>query len=83
MTHQSTQCPRRQSRSCAESEADELPLLTVLDVARLLAVPKSTVYRLVRRRHLATVRLGRYFRFQRSAVRDCINQRRCDDDQQR
>lgn len=68
MPTKSSQC-----KSPALVEPDELPLLTATEVARLLAVPKSTVYRLVRRRQLATVRLGRYFRFQRAAVRNCIN----------
>jgi excisionase family DNA binding protein len=73
MMRMPTESPRCESRSVVEP--DELPLLTATEVARLLAVPKSTVYRLVRRRQLATVRLGRYFRFQRSAVRDCINKK--------
>lgn len=71
MMHMPTESPQCEPHTLVES--DELPLLTATEVARLLAVPKSTVYRLVRRRQLATVRLGRYFRFQRSAVRNCIN----------
>ncbi|KXK07108.1 MAG: Helix-turn-helix domain protein [Nitrospira sp. OLB3] len=68
-----TQCERDARGAEGNAPTEEPPLLTVADVAKLLAVPKSTVYRLVRRRQLETVRLGRYFRFQRSAVRDCIN----------
>lgn len=56
------------------SFTEDLSLLTVADVAALLAVPKSTVYRLVRRRQLEPVRLGRYFRFQRSAIRRLYQQ---------
>lgn len=83
MSRKSRQCEQRAEESVGGSRSSELPLLTVADVAELLNVPKSTVYRLVRRRELETIRLGRHFRFQRSALWECIKNRRCLNDQKR
>lgn len=41
------------------------PLLTAVEAARLLHVPRSTLYELVRSRHLPHVRVGRGLRFTR------------------
>lgn len=73
MSRKTKQAEQTAHDAQAHSLTEDLSLLTVADVAALLAVPKSTVYHLVRRRQLEPVRLGRYFRFQRSAVRACIN----------
>lgn len=83
MSRKSEQCEQCADEPVGGSRSLDLPLLTVVDVAELLNVPKSTVYRLVRRRELETIRLGRHFRFQRSALCACINNRRCLNDQKR
>ena len=46
------------------------PLLTADQVARLLAVPRSSVYEYARRRHgrLPSIVVGRHLRFYRSGV---------------
>ena len=46
------------------------PLLTADDIARLLAVPRSTVYEYARRLHnpLPSIALGRHRRFYRSEI---------------
>lgn len=46
------------------------PLLTARDVARLLAVPSSSVYEYARRLHdpLPSLQIGRHRRFYRSGV---------------
>jgi excisionase family DNA binding protein len=41
------------------------PLLTAEEAAQLLHVPRSTLYELVRSRHLPHVRVGRGLRFTR------------------
>ncbi len=43
----------------------EEPLLNADEAAQLLHVPRSTLYELVRSRHLPHVRLGRALRFTR------------------
>lgn len=60
-----------ETRSPCPPQADpieDLPLLTVPEVARLLAVPRSMVYGLVHAQRLPVVRVSRYFRFRRSMV---------------
>lgn len=42
------------------------PLLNADEAAKLLHVPRSTLYELVRSRHLPHVRVGRTLRFTRS-----------------
>ena len=42
------------------------PLLTAEEAAQLLHVPRSTLYELVRSRHLPHVRVGRGLRFTRN-----------------
>jgi excisionase family DNA binding protein len=44
------------------------PLLTAVEAAGLLRVPRSTLYELVRSRHLPHVRLGRSLRFTRAGL---------------
>jgi excisionase family DNA binding protein len=41
------------------------PLLTAKDAAKLLSVPRSTLYELVRSRGLPHIRVGRALRFTR------------------
>lgn len=47
-------------------------VLTVLEVARFLRVPKSTVYKLARLGHLPASRIGKHWRFLRRDVRDWL-----------
>ena len=54
-------------------------LLTVEDVAALLQVPKSWVYERTRRRgaqRLPFIRLGKYVRFEREAIRNFVARQR-------
>ena len=46
------------------------PLLAADDVARLLAVPRSSVYQYARRLQdpMPAIRIGRHLRFQRAAI---------------
>jgi excisionase family DNA binding protein len=61
-------------RSPAEREAPDdpaagvlsEPLLDAAEAARLLHVPRSTLYELVRSRHLPHIRVGRGLRFTRA-----------------
>jgi excisionase family DNA binding protein len=57
-----------------EGAADGLsePLLTAEEAARLLHVPRSTLYELVRSRHLPHVRVGRGLRFTRADLSQWI-----------
>jgi excisionase family DNA binding protein len=48
-------------------------LLRVQTVARLLDVPESTVYGLVRRKLLPAVKVGRHIRFSEPRMREFIN----------
>ena len=49
------------------------PLLTAKDVARLLAVPESWVREATRDGRLPHLALGRYRRYQRSAIEAWLN----------
>ena len=44
------------------------PLLTAVEAAQLLHVPRSTLYELVRSRHLPHVKVGRGLRFTRAGL---------------
>jgi len=44
------------------------PLLTAVEAAELLHVPRSTLYELVRSRHLPHVKVGRGLRFTRAGL---------------
>ena len=46
----------------------DVPLLNADEAAQLLHVPRSTLYELVRSRHLPHVRLGRSLRFTREQL---------------
>jgi excisionase family DNA binding protein len=50
------------------------PLLKVEDAAELLRVPRSTLYELVRSRHLPHIRVGRGLRFTRSDLAGWIQE---------
>ena len=50
------------------------PLLDAKDAARLLKVPRSTLYELVRSRGLPHVRIGRALRFTRRDLGDWIGE---------
>lgn len=47
----------------------ELEILTVSEVARLLRVPKSTIYKLVRAGRLPGQKIGKHWRFVREDIR--------------
>ena len=51
-------------------------LLTAVEVAALLAVPTSWVYRAAREGEIPNVRLGRYVRFDEADISDWIASRR-------
>lgn len=50
------------------------PLLTAVEAAQLLHVPRSTLYELVRSRHLPHVRVGRALRFTRGDLAAWVQQ---------
>lgn len=50
----------------------EEPLLNADEAAQLLHVPRSTLYELVRSRHLPHVRVGRELRFTREGFADWV-----------
>jgi len=50
------------------------PLLTAAEAAALLHVPRSTLYELVRSRHLPHVRVGRGLRFTRADLSQWVNE---------
>lgn len=54
------------------TEAAQLKLLTVAEVAALMRVSKMTVYRLVHSGGLPAVRIGRSFRVPEQAVNDYL-----------
>jgi len=50
------------------------PLLNADEAAQLLHVPRSTLYELVRSRHLPHVRVGRGLRFTRADLAQWVSQ---------
>lgn len=50
-------------------------ILTVLDVARFLRVPKSTVYKLARLGQLPASKIGKHWRFLRRDIHDWMHNR--------
>ena len=50
-------------------------ILTVLDVARILRVPKSTVYKLARLGQLPASKIGKHWRFLRRDIHDWMHNR--------
>lgn len=53
----------------------EHEILTVLDVARFLRVPKSTVYKLARVGELPASKIGKHWRFLRGDVQQWLHSR--------
>ena len=50
-------------------------IVTVLDVARFLRVPKSTVYKLARLGQLPASKIGKHWRFLRRDIHDWMHNR--------
>ncbi|MCS6263981.1 MAG: helix-turn-helix domain-containing protein [Nitrospira sp.] len=50
-------------------------ILTVLEVARFLRVPKSTVYKLARLGQLPASKIGKHWRFLRRDIHDWMHNR--------
>jgi len=50
-------------------------ILTVLDVARFLRVPKSTVYKLARLGELPASKIGKHWRFLRRDIQEWVQSR--------
>lgn len=63
-----------------QPEDDESALLTVAEVATIMDVQKTTVYRLVHSGHLPAVRFGRSFRVPADAVQVYMREARVDSD---
>jgi excisionase family DNA binding protein len=57
----------------APSTDDEI--LTVMDVARFLRVPKSTVYKLARASELPASKIGKHWRFLRRDIHEWLHSR--------
>ena len=56
------------------TNANEIALvLTVEDLARILAISKKTAYELVRSRKIRSVKIGRTYRIPRSALQEYLN----------
>ena len=56
------------------TNANEIALvLTVEDLARILAISKNTAYELVRYRKIRSVKIGRTYRIPRSALQEYLN----------
>jgi excisionase family DNA binding protein len=53
--------------------ATETEILTVLEVARFLRVPKSTVYKLARLGQLPASKIGKHWRFLRGDIQDWMH----------
>ena len=53
----------------------ESEILTVLDVARFLRVPKSTVYKLARLGQLPASKIGKHWRFLRRDIHEWMHHR--------
>jgi excisionase family DNA binding protein len=55
--------------------ATDSEILTVMDVARFLRVPKSTVYKLARVGELPASKIGKHWRFLRRDIHDWMHSR--------
>ena len=55
---ESTSQPHDYARDYAQSQARELPLMTVRELAKYLNINESTVYKMVTRNEIPVVRLG-------------------------
>lgn len=58
-----------------ETTAREGEILTVLEVARFLRVPKSTVYKLARVGELPASKIGKHWRFLRRDIHEWMHGR--------
>ncbi len=58
--------------SAAHSESE---ILTVMEVARFLRVPKSTVYKLARLGQLPASKIGKHWRFLRRDIHEWMHSR--------
>jgi len=58
-----------------EATAREGEILTVMEVARFLRVPKSTVYKLARVGELPASKIGKHWRFLRSDIHEWMHGR--------
>jgi excisionase family DNA binding protein len=59
----------------AEHNATDGEILTVMEVARFLRVPKSTVYKLARVGELPASKIGKHWRFLRRDIHDWMHSR--------
>lgn len=57
------------------ASSSDSEILTVLDVARFLRVPKSTVYKLARLGKLPASKIGKHWRFLRRDIHDWMHNR--------
>ena len=67
---------RRPAEAEGESDRQERGLgsfMTVEDVAELLRINKSTVYRMAKEGRLPATRVGRQWRFRQSALEDFLD----------
>ena len=53
----------------------EIEILTVMDVAHFLRVPKSTVYKLARVGELPATKIGKHWRFLRHDIHEWLHTR--------
>lgn len=66
------------AETATQSEADATrdgEILTVMEVARFLRVPKSTVYKLARVGELPASKIGKHWRFLRRDIHDWMHSR--------
>lgn len=61
--------------SAEESSPREREILTVMEVARFLRVPKSTVYKLARVGELPASKIGKHWRFLRRDIHEWMHGR--------
>jgi excisionase family DNA binding protein len=59
----------------AEHTSTDGEILTVMEVARFLRVPKSTVYKLARVGELPASKIGKHWRFLRRDIHDWMHSR--------
>jgi excisionase family DNA binding protein len=64
----------RQAKDRLDTGSLTEPLLNANEAAQLLHVPRSTLYELVRSRHLPHVRVGRGLRFTRADLAQWVSQ---------
>lgn len=53
----------------------DFQILTAVEVARFLRVPKSTVYKMVRRGQLPGQKIGKHWRFMRQGIQSWLDGR--------